>query len=244
MTKNVDDATVPEPPRLCKQSSLWDHARNRVHRLFAAENALGFGRSVRSLHAVDALPECVMRYEHRIELLPLLPHALQFGGCNHWQLLFSSQVHGCSLTTLYERSHSRGPTLVLVRDKQHHVFGAFASVSWAREPDAHYHGSGESFLFSTWPAESGLRSWAWTGVNRHCQLAAHDCLAFGGGGHFGLWLGRSLATGSTARCDTYGNGPLTEHHVEGGLTEAEEGQAAFEVHEVQVWALEAGGRGR
>ena len=81
------------------------------------------------------------------------------------------------------------------------------------------HGNGEAFLFSTWPAEAGFRAWRWSGANRFFQAAAVDFVAFGSGGHFGLWVGRSIGTGSTAACATFENEPLTEHSVAGGLEE-------------------------
>ena len=39
-------------------------------------------------------------------------------------------------------------------------------------------------------------------------------LALGGGAHFGLWLGPSLASGSSGSSSTFGNEPLAEHDPE------------------------------
>jgi len=210
-----------------RPSSLWESARSRLLAILAAEHAMGLA----NVHT-DTIPNCLLHYEVRIELLPLLPRTLQN---QSWRLLFSSQVHGCSLITLFERSHDRGPTLVVVCDKAGHTFGAFASESWRADPDSHYHGDGDSFLFTTW---NGFRMWRWSGGNRYFQLATHDCLAFGGGGHFGLWLGKALGTGSTGACDTYGNEPLTEHRVRGGLDRPHAADSAFEVKEVQIWGFD------
>ena len=82
-----------------------------------------------------------------------------------------------------------------------------------------------------------FRAWRWSGDNRYFQAAAIDFVAFGSGGHFGLWLGSSLTTGSTGRCATYENEPLTQHSVHGGLEEPHMGDSAFEVAEVQVWGF-------
>lgn len=196
----------------------------------SAQHELGVD-DVRSLP--KDISDCLLQYADRIELLPLLPLTLQH---QEWHMLFSSEVHGCSLITLYERSHSQGPTIVLVRDASGHTFGAFASESWHanRSVDAHYHGDGDSFLFTTW---KGFRSWRWSGANRYFQLATHDCLAFGGGAHFGLWLGKALGTGSTGHCETYNNSPLTEHRVRGGLQEPHATVSAFEIREVQIWGF-------
>ncbi len=45
-----------------------------------------------------------------------------------WELLYSSNQHGQSYHSLLMRAAGRGPALVIVRDKQGHVFGGFASV--------------------------------------------------------------------------------------------------------------------
>lgn len=214
-----------------KRTSLWERARTRIHRFLVTEEALGFDVHAQSPH--DPLPACLLHYEHRIELLPLLPPSLQH---KSWKMLFSSQEDGCSLITLYERVHDRGPTLVIVRDQTGNTFGAFAAESWRSEPEVHYHGTGDGFLFTEWP--DGFRHWPWTRANRHFQLATHDCLSFGSGAHFGLFLDHYLGTGSSGRSETYGNEPLTEHHIAGGLADSPDADyAAFEVTEVQVWAF-------
>ena len=237
-SSSISEEEPPTPMR--RQSSfLWDSARKRLQGLgIGGPPDQALASEVQELHPrSDPIPACLLSYDSRLELLPLLPPSLQPQGCSHWELLFSSEEHGCSFITFFARTHDRGPTLVLVRDAMGHTFGAFAGESWRREPDSHYHGNGDSFLFSTWP--DGFRHWPWTGANRHFQLATHDCLAFGGGGHFGLWLGNALGTGSTGRCETYANDPLTEQHrVRGGLPEPQAADAsAFEVREVQVWGF-------
>ena len=48
--------------------------------------------------------------------------------------LFSSQLHGESFSTLCRQILNRGPTLIIVRDKQGYVFGGFAGDSWKFHP--------------------------------------------------------------------------------------------------------------
>ena len=48
--------------------------------------------------------------------------------------LFSSQLHGESFSTLCRQILNRGPTLIVVRDKQGYVFGGFAGESWKFHP--------------------------------------------------------------------------------------------------------------
>lgn len=218
------------PPPLSRKTSAWDRAMSRLTTLLhAAEPPI-----LDTAAGNDPLPQCILSYRDRIQLLPMLPHSLQ---AQAWHLLYTTSEHGCSIKTLLQRAHGRGPTLVLVKDRQGHVFGAFAAESWRREPSLSFYGTGESLLLSTWPG-GRYRAWRWSGANRHFQMAASDCVVFGsGGGHAGLWLGSSLAFGSTARCDTFDNEPLTEHNVAGGLEEPHRGDSAFEVLELQVWGF-------
>lgn len=220
-----------DPPALTRRSSLWERwerARSRLRTLVKLEQAAAIDGYE------DSLPRCVLAYEHRVELLPLLPATLRH---RQWKLLYSVADHGCSIRTLLGRASGCGPTIVLVRDARRHVFGAFAAEAWRKFPEPHFYGSGEAFLFTTWP--DGFRAFSWSGANRYCQAAAIDFVAFGSGGHFGLWLGKSLRTGSTGRCETFENDPLTEHAVHGGLSEPFEGDSAFEVLELQVWGFAA-----
>ena len=48
--------------------------------------------------------------------------------------LFSSRHHGESFSTLCKQIIDRGPTLLLVKDKGGHVFGAYAADSWRYHP--------------------------------------------------------------------------------------------------------------
>ena len=214
------------------QRSLWDRAHRRISQLLRFERASGF-----DAEADDPMPRCLLTYEQRIMLLPLLPPTLRH---RRWKLLFTTSDHGRSIISVLSRAHDRGPTLVIVCDRQQLIFGAFAASPWRREPEPHFYGTGEGFLFSTWPADEGFRAWHWSGRNRFFQIASHDFVAFGSGGHFGLWLGKSLGTGSTGRCETFENEPLTQHSVHGGLAEPHLGDSAFEVREVQIWGFAEG----
>ena len=66
-------------------------------------------------------------------------------GCT-WELVFSTEVHGYLLSTLYRNLKSwTGPTLLVVKDKKGHKFGAFVTESF--KPDDKIHGGGECFVF-------------------------------------------------------------------------------------------------
>ena len=213
MKQQADEPTTQQgPPMLRRRGSVWQRANQKFERATARLGTLLRLEKMAGgmLEGEDPLPHCLLQYTHRIELLPLLPSTLRQ---KRWQLLFM----------------------------QGHVFGAFASEAWRDHPQTHFHGTGETFLFSTWPEAEGFQAWGWdhdsVASNRSFQCAALDFIAFGSGGHFGLWLDNSLATGSTSRCDTFGNAPLTEHSIRGGLREPHDGISAFEVREIQVWGF-------
>jgi len=143
-----------------------------------------------------------------------------------WLLAYSTEQHGCSIRTFYNRVERKGPTTLLVLDGQGHIFGAFVSESWRM--GQHYFGNGETFLFEVHPH---FRIFRWTRSNTHFVFAAADCIAFGGGSpgssadsHFGLFLDSSFEFGTSHTSATYANEPL------GGSLE-------FKCIKLEVWAF-------
>ena len=86
-----------------------------------------------------------------VNLLPHLPQHLAIRPS--WTLLYSTSVHGHSLSTLYHRlslnADSDGPNLLLVRDSDGWLFGCYTPVSWVQREV--YYGSAECFVFRAWP---------------------------------------------------------------------------------------------
>jgi hypothetical protein len=154
-----------------------------------------------------------------------------------WQLLFSTDRDGYSLTTLYSRARGRGPTVVTVMDDKSHVMCGFASRDWSgsdlvtsttgfstlSRAASSYFGSGESFLARIRPEFAVYR---WTRRDNNFLAARPDGLVFGGGGgrSFGLYLDAQLDHGSSSMCDTYGNAPLASSEM-------------FRVVRVEVWGF-------
>ena len=79
-----------------------------------------------------------------------LPAALR----HRWRLLFSTQIHGESFQAFVHQIINQGPTVLVVQDCDGHIFGGFASKSWAIR--SHFDGkSGDQF--SNPVPHSGLR---------------------------------------------------------------------------------------
>lgn len=127
-----------------------------------------------------------------------------------WILIYSSELHGFSLSTMYRNMASwqdeLSPTLLIIKDSNQAVFGAIIS-SPLRLSDTFF-GTGESLLFTFFPQ---FQTFQWKNVNNFIAKGNRDGLAIGAGkGRFGLWLDSDLYRGRTQRCLTFDNDPLTE----------------------------------
>jgi len=127
-----------------------------------------------------------------------------------------------ALSTFYNRTRGAGPTVLIVEDSMHYIFGAFCSESW--QISDKYYGTGSSFLFQLYPKKA---FYPWTGTDNFVQLSGESFISVGGGnGTMGLWLNDDFSSGSSQACDTFGNAPLAS---------SEE----FNVLSVEVWAMAA-----
>jgi len=141
-----------------------------------------------------------------------------------WALQYSTRRHGISLHTLYRRSPP-APTLLLVRDSNGYVFGAFTPEGW--HVGTRFFGTGETFVFQLKPHRV---AWRWkraTGDlerNDYFMFGAPESLAVGGGGHFALFLQEDLLRGSSGISATFGNGCLASANE-------------FTVGQVELWSL-------
>jgi len=183
----------------------------------------------------------ILEQKHVNELSKHLPARAE--GCS-WTLAFTTSTMGYSLPSLYRSlSGYDGPVLLIVKDKDRNVFGAFSSCSL--KPSESFYGTGETYLFTfkqqateVVPSSSvtntvsddgsltnqnitknnnnnnnnfsEFRRFTWTGANLYFIKGNTDSLAFGAGeGNFGLWLDEDLYHGSSHRCKTFNNEPLT-----------------------------------
>uniref|UniRef100_A0A7S3F1D0 Oxidation resistance protein 1 n=1 Tax=Haptolina ericina TaxID=156174 RepID=A0A7S3F1D0_9EUKA len=161
-------------------------------------------------------PPTVLSQSQMQQLRRALPprHSL-----SDWSLLYSTEQHGCSLRTFYSRLEAQGATLLVVLDSQGYIFGAFVAESW--KLDKHYFGNGETFLFRMHPS---FEVYGWSRNNTYFVLGSNDCVAFGGGEQFALYLDSSFEHGSSHRSLTYDNPPLA-------------GSGHFKCIKVEVWGF-------
>uniref|UniRef100_A0A8C2UCG4 TBC/LysM-associated domain containing 2 n=1 Tax=Coturnix japonica TaxID=93934 RepID=A0A8C2UCG4_COTJA len=139
-----------------------------------------------------------------------------------WSLLYCTARDGFSLRTLYRCTNQlSSPALLLIRDTEAQVFGAF-STSPIHVSKCFY-GTGETFLFSFSPE---LKVFRWTGRNSFFLKGDVDLLMVGGGsGKFGLWLDGDLHHGGSCPCETFNNESLSP-------------RGEFCVQDLELWGLD------
>ncbi|XP_066497113.1 nuclear receptor coactivator 7 isoform X2 [Hoplias malabaricus] len=162
---------------------------------------------------------CILQQHHIQRLVDALPPRVQG---TVWTLVYSTNDHGTSLRTLYRRTAQiRRPVLLLIKDMQNQVFGAFCSDT-LKVSDKCY-GTGETFLFTFGPE---FKTFCWSGENSYFVRGFLDSLQLGaGGGRFGLWLDADLCRGSTFSCNTFRNQPLSR-------------QNDFKIQALEVWTFQ------
>ena len=96
----------------------------------------------------------------------LAEYSCNIGKCacqgDTWELLFNSNLHGASFSTWMGRVAGRGPTVVLIKDRQEALFGGFAADAWAK--NGQFYGAFGSFVFGLLPAAT---VWKATAINHN-----------------------------------------------------------------------------
>lgn len=139
-----------------------------------------------------------------------------------WRLAYSTVKHGTSIKTLYRSLVDvDSPVLLVIKDMDHQIFGAFSTHPF--RVTEHFYGTGETFLYSFCPE---IKVYRWTGENSYFVKGNIDSLQMGGGsGQLGLWLDAELYRGTTTKCATFNNSPLSA-------------QQDFNIHSLEVWTFE------
>lgn len=139
-----------------------------------------------------------------------------------WHRAYALARDGDSFVAMLDHCHDYKHTIIVAETTRGHILGGFAAAPWDRQTGCarSFYGNGQSFLFSTHPADPArdeheddddkLFIYKWTGYNTYCQVCDVDDgqLAMGGGGSFGLIIDDNFSCGSSGSCGTFGNPPL------------------------------------
>jgi hypothetical protein len=137
-------------------------------------------------------------------MLVLVKHApARFAGCS-LRLLYSTRMHGMSLSSFYQRAVDASPTIVAISDARGARFGCFVISAWKQNPRPSYYGSGESFCWKGTP-DDGVDIHSWSRENNYFQCSTAEFLAVGGGGHYAIRIDADLEYGTSGECVTFGN---------------------------------------
>jgi len=154
-------------------------------------------------------------------------HALPQELRSQWRLLFSNRVHGESFSKMVGTIVDKGPTLVVVKDTDGHLFGGFAPENW--HCNGTFYGTAQTFLFQLSPkmeifhASGFNENYMYFNVN---QQTLPNGLGFGGKfEYFGLFLSGDFGRGFTAPSCTTFNSRLMS------------GKKRFQVDTLEVWAV-------
>jgi len=129
-----------------------------------------------------------------------------------WHLLFSTESHGFSLSSIYrlakeKDSELKSPCLLLIRDTDNHCFGAYLSES-PKLSDKCY-GCGETFVFTLNPTQKTYK-WSAKCEKNFFIWGSTDSISVGvDDGKFALYLDSALNQGRSQAVSTFENEPLT-----------------------------------
>ncbi|KAF9345246.1 hypothetical protein BGX26_003357 [Mortierella sp. AD094] len=145
------------------------------------------------------------------------------------RLLFSSKTSGASFSTLLQKITFQGPTLIIMKDEDGYIFGAYADQEWEQKPK--FYGSDRSFLFTIQPK---FRIYRPSRVNNNFQYLDYGTktlpngIGFGGQlRYFGLWLASDFSTGQSAAeplCSTFQSPRLSK-------------KQDFKLDEMEAWQV-------
>ncbi|KAJ3258740.1 hypothetical protein HK103_003334 [Boothiomyces macroporosus] len=130
------------------------------------------------------------------ELHHHLPPILQ--EASNVTLLYSLENHGISIHTLYHNTAEKGPCLVVIKDTNGQLFGAFSSEELHIQPGYYGNVSFGRCREKTFKCTTRLER----------MITTH--------GKFGLWIDDELNNGHSEKCETFNNEMLsssTEYNI-------------------------------
>ena len=150
------------------------------------------------------IPSDILSAYQLKELYEFLPDSHQYSDLYR---IFSLTIDGSSLRTFYDKCQEVNNSILVVKDEEGNIFGAYASESF--EPTKNFMGTGECFLFSFFKGNK-IHVFNSTGINRFFMYCDDEQICFGcSDDYFSLALTKDLNEGYTHTTQTYQNLPLS-----------------------------------
>ena len=148
-----------------------------------------------------------------------LPYFRQYVSLNK---LYSLSIDGTSIKTLYKKCEGIKNSILVVRDGDGNVFGAY--VSEVLYPSAMFCGSPDSFLFTFYTGNK-ITIYKSTEINDHYVYCDNEQICFGNtDDDFSLCIQNNLTSGYSKETTTYNNQPLND-------------KDSFTVAKLEVWGF-------
>jgi len=173
-------------------------------------------------------PSKIITHQQLETLWGWVPHSLRH---THLKLIYSPRQDGWGLRAFYRKMESvySHNTLLLIKDTNNNVFGAFADTVLAKKGKLEEGGSQDCFVFQLSPKRVRYRA---EGRQSGGVLCDSEYLSIGsGGGGSAIYLKGDLHSGLSNKSETYNNLPLVEG--ENGSS-----SVSFECHSIEVYLLE------
>ncbi|XP_042237103.1 GTPase-activating protein skywalker-like isoform X2 [Homarus americanus] len=249
-SSGIGQPNVPETPALNRSVSLeglptsesQSNIQMMSHTLTIKEGSRSPAPRVRAMgqYPIQSVKSMVVTRDELLTLWSWLPMRMTM---HQPTLVYTTEEHGCSLTTFFQRVEKHEPTLLCIRTLDDYVFGAYCSTAWAQRHHKDefgnwqtYFGTGETFLFTLRPT---VAKYQWIGISKqqdnaelssveHSQeLFMHadsNMITIGGGNGQGIMLDHDFRYGKTETCQTFENPPLVPN-------------GDFEVKIIEVYSL-------
>jgi len=187
-------------------------------KLQAKKKSFRLDKDVHTQLVLDDLDSDILAKHQLLTLWSWLPPA---EGVKEPLRVFTTNEHGYSLKTLYEKVEEYGPTLIVLRTVDNDIFGAYCGTDWVerhKHIDAgaqiSFFGCGQSFVFKIYPDVC----YPWVGKETPVTLASasmfqagdRNVMMIGGGDGCALQIDKDLDYGRSERCDTFANDPLCD----------------------------------
>jgi hypothetical protein len=210
------------------KSSQWDRLiptileaidqKNKNNSNFTEYTYFRIHNAVQYFPKLDTQTEILNNIQIK-ELHSRLPNYHQY---TNLYRIFSISVDGSALKSLYNKCQGISNSVLVIKDDEGNVFGAYASDEYI--PSSKFTGTGECFLF-TFYKENKIHIFCSTGINEHYMYCDDEQISFGcSDDYFSLSLRNNLLDGYSKKTQTYNNEPLND-------------KDKFVIYKLEIWGF-------